>query len=741
MFFKKIIIIFFICVFSFTSFSQDKFFTELSCSKEIKQYYPGFLKGQLELKKQKRFFHCIWGFLDLGLNKGFLEYNPEQGPFTKTEIFRMFHRYFKYDTEDSEKLTLKLFAIKKLLIGGSIDELKYEELRKLLNLVYDYEVIYFILHRQIPVFRKMFKNKAISSKERDSLLEQLRKALKLLKEAYQRESIDYTIEDISRYGDYLKQANLIETENKEAFWFLQNLLEGIIFPKKEVQSKDWSPILTSLHRTISLLLYQRVYLEKEQSLLVFTYYSMEALNLFLSLLESNQELVSQRGFPLKNLDEMLSVLVSVWDKQSSVPAFFSQLKDKKIVNFMTRVLTCFSLNDSTEKKCKSEWEKDSSVVSFSFPDSQFQIFKDNIVKEDVIDFETMFIDSNKLNTIKDWAKDYQNSLRNIYHGNIETVAVQRQFDHWLDPFFGWSEDRRVIFGEFHQTNNEAKVFQFLHYQAFLNLIFYSYVPESYFSTSGEGLSFKTWKSVISDLSPALSVLGGSRGYDSSWRESFYNLFQVADTFLNSSNQDETMNSKELVDLSIHLLESMKSAQTAFETVNNSCEEGDLNNCASQTLLENPVLLSVVPRFRDYIFEFERNAYKEKMQKTLGDLEQGLSSFDFMPLFFLMQLMELNYNKIDRNRSFNLESEELLLFAERFKDQINRQIPFIFNSEQALAYLMYSFKTGYMPFFTGSDFEPVKFTHWYLHPKTQRPYRMIPNDFHYLMFDFYNLYKK
>ena len=122
------------------------------------------------------------------------------------------------------------------------------------------------------------------------------------------------------------------------------------------------------------------------------------------------------------------------------------------------------------------------------------------------------------------------------------------------------------------------------------------------------------------------------------------------------------------------------------------------------------------------------------------MEEPIQALSFTPLFILLQAMDINYALIDTNQSFRLESDEILLFVQLFEEQLAKQIPYLSNTDQARAYLMYSFKTGDMPFFTGDAFTPVQFVNWYLDPKKREAFQIFPSDFHFLIFDFYKLYQ-
>ena len=712
----------------------------------MQRYYPYLTEGKLNWTQQKRFFHCFRGVLDLIVNKEIFIHDSDRDYFTKEEVVKLFHLYFGYDVETSSRFAGQLLAIKRLLIGGSVDRLKDKELLALYRLSYDYRNFYFIIYKQIPVFLQAFNEASyvITPEQKTKSLLEIKEAFQLLESAYKRENIIYPIQDVYQFGDYLKQAGFLKEARKteESFSFLQNLLEGVFFPKEEIANEQWETFFTVFYKTIEWLLYYKTYFVEGLSDRESAYVKLESARLFFSLIPENQ------SFPLNNLDEMLYILVSFFERKESesstagVRTFFSNLKNKEVIRLFTRTLTCFSLNGSSSNGCSSEWGKDSSVITVSFSDSQFQIFSNTIQMELSSNSSRMFLDPRTKALLNNWINNYKSALFDLHHGDFELIANRYQLDHWLEPFFEWREEGEIRFGSFYPSDNKNKTYHLLNYQAFLSLLFSSYLPDSYFVDNESGLSFKVWKNMVAQVSPLLALLGGNEGYKPAWKKSFYDLFSIADTFLNSSNRDQHVSSRELIDLTVHLLSAIKRSQKAFDIVSDFCGNDLNSSCIASAVVKEPDVLSAYPRFQGYIFDFKEQAYTDKIAETLGDIEpENFTRLRLVSLFFLIQSMEINYHIIDQDQSFNLESGELLLYAGQFTDIINKQVPYVFNSEQALSYLMYSFKTGKIPFFTGSELDSIRYTNWHLSSKISQAFNITPNDFHFLVFDFYNLYKK
>ena len=704
-------------------------------------YYTKFVNGDLELEQQERFFHCIWSFLDLVVRVKVITHSSSRDHFTRKELFRLLHEILEYEAEKSNHLINQFLFLKKILVGGSIDKLRDQELFWLFRLTFDYRDAYHIIRRQIPVLKKVFKGEPISVAQEVAVSNQLRKALVWLELAYKREQVFYTLEDISQSADYMGEA---DQKTQSAFLFLQNLLEGVVFPQKEIRGENWLVFVHAIRRSFELLLYYNKYLNKELTEIQLFYHSLSALDFFTNLLSSNEELFSKKGFPLKNLDKMLQASFSMLQPSSkaSSQALFSQLQDPVRLSFITRILTCFSLNRAARKECSSDWETDdSSLVSFSFPDSRFRFFEDRIIKEDKA-FKSYFIDSKKIENLKTWIDYYKMALLDINEGLIPYLAVKKRMDHWLDDFFGWDKNKRIIFGAFKPSDNKSKMIHLLSYHSFLSLALAYHVPKDYFYFGKKELLFEDWRAIVSDLSPVLSVLLGIDGYKLSWMKSSEGLFYTADLFLNSSDGNDALSVKELSDLFIHISSAVQQSQKVFSIVSDVCDSQRFLSCAVKTIIDHSQALSSYPRFKDYISPVNKKRYQAHIEKVLSGVKKTGSSFQFLELFFLIQLMEVNYyQRINTNFYFNLEPREILAFADQIKYKVRQAIPYLYSSDQALSYVMYAFKSGSIPFFTGSEFESIRFTHWYLNPKQNPSFTTSPSQFHNLVFDFYHLYKQ
>ena len=761
-FFKKVLCKALVCILLSSPFYSVAFnkniILETKCVKDIIiPLYPYVLKGeesptQSDIYSQSDiFFRCIKDLLELVAVKNYYIHPSERDHFIRREVFNWFHSRLGYDKEKSQLLTHRLLFIKKLLVGGSIDTIKDQELDQLYDLVDYYKEIYLVLHKEISVLKNLVQGKKINLEGKEKTLDQVGKAVILLSRAYQSENVSYTVEDLSKYSEYIKRYSEYDTTSLQAlFTILKNLLQGSIYPHQEIQGKHWDVFVNVIRRSFDFIFYYNEYMLKEKTEIQFAFNSLLTLEHFLPLLSSNEELYFTQGFPIENIDNILQAVLQLFISQGDSPSFLSDLQDKKKIRFFTRALFAFSLNPKDSHKGQADWETEDSHVNFSFNDYNFQFYNDHFTQQKKKS-DSLFVSSEQIQDLKTWILYYQDDILDIHKGYEQQLARDIGLEHWLSAFFGWNETNEIIYGEeldllgqHESSNNSSKMLHFLGYQSFLSLLLNKYVSEDFFATDRpvEELSEDQWMHFVSELSPLFFVTFGQKSFPRSVKKSLQNLFTVADLFMNSSDVNGSLNRKEFLDLSIHLISALKKSQKTFPLLLDLCDTSiDFSTCVTKAFIKEPEILKNYPRFKDYL-DINKSLYQKYISSILKDLERDSPSFSLVELFFLIQIMETNYyRRINQGIDTNLDSDELLVFSESLKEQIRSSVPYLYNSDQALAFILYSFQSKEIPFFTGDEFEALRFSHWYLNSKARSSFSINPRDFHKLGFEFYNLYKR
>ena len=693
------------------------------CLKQIKDYSKQLFEGTLHWEKQERLFTCVHDTLELLINN--TTHDQARDYYTEEEMFKFFHFILKHEEVEAKNLATKILAIKKMTLGGHPHQFSDKELQQTLNLVYDFEKFFYIISKDIPVFRKLFikeEREFVSPSRLDRALRKLGNAFNILSKGFQREEVVHDFSDLDQYHRHLDHSGFITERAEKEAWksfsdFLQQWAGGLFSSagKIIVEGEKWEYFFPSFHQLFSQFAYYKMYLVGkdifEPETIPFT---LKSLGFFVSSLEFVKYNSEQKGFPLKNLDKMLQIIVSQVGDDSDINTSpsLSFLKEQKGIplSLLTRSLVCFSLDPVPNPHCSLEWSRDktsSETVRFHFPDGQFLIHED---RQTWIPNENIFyLKASHFQTVKNWMKHWELDIHKVVSNKVRQVAQRRGFSHWLKSFFGQMEDGRFQFGHSNQST-EKQVYTLIRYEAFIRLLMSPYFD----SKSLNKMSKEKWTQWINELSPAL-IVSTSLGYKKEWRNQFINLFDYADLLFNSSNNNQFLEKNEVLDIIMHLMSAKRSSELAFQTLSSSCKENS-SSCISKNLFSQNSALNNFQALQNAISPRDTEYYAKITQSILPDVVT--SPYELMDFFMLVQMMETNFYLYDKNQSNRLESKEFFSFTKKLESQLVIKIPYLFNEIQARAFLMYSAKKEVIPFLTESEyqFSSIEFTNWYLYPE-------------------------
>ena len=745
------------------------FLGEFSCFREIKAYYPKIFEGALPRRQQKRFFRCIHDALELVVEKKIFGHDASRDHFTKGEIYRLFNEYFSFPPAQAERFVSRLFIAKKILAGGKIDQLADRELALIYRLTYDYERAYKAFQKAIPVFRGLFFGQPavrLEPRRLDWLLKKTEKTLEILKKAYQREGAVYHLSGLDHTHRHLYEAGLANEEGRR-MWrgysrFFHLWIHGI-FPEAAIRAAGWPGFFRSFHLLLSQFAYYRNYIQGESAFHPRVLpASLTSLRLFAASLTDPEE--PERGFPLKHLDEMLFLMMSAArgpeppGRPAAGPGLFDSIAkhEGRPLSLLARTLACFSLPPLPPPGlCGAQWGSDSAgSVTMVFPDGEYTLYEDR-QEWSLSQAEPFDISPRQLEHLDRWMAGYIDGLESIQSAqapqSVHALAQGLLFDQWLDPFFGETSDGRISFGNFDLPHGPktSMALRLLNYQALLQLFLSSYgggQAERLFSPAGgeaaaPGLDLKAWRRAVSEISPALASLQKD-GYRYEWRARLNSLFEHADYFLNSSDRNGALSGRELIDLAAHFLAAMGNSAAAFNRLAALCGAAPSAACAIQNLLSDEAILLPFPLLKSYLSVYGAEKHRAGAEALFRE-EPLKESSDLMAFFLLSQMLEMNFYLFDTDQSRYLEDNEIQLFISGFEEKTAAAVPHIYNSSQARSFLMYSFKTGLIPFLKeeGGAFLPVHFLNWHLRPESRGNFRALRGDVYSLGMDFYSLYQK
>ncbi len=741
MFFRKILFVILLSSCSYPALAG--IIEDSTCLKEMKTYYPLLRSGQLHWEKQERFFRCVHDSLELIVVNKIFTHDPARDYFTKAEIFKMFHVHFKLEDSLSQDLVNNLFLIKHFIVGGEMNQLSDKELKNIYELVDVYRDFYYIIHKRIGTINKILqlenRNEVLEEEFQFTLLK-LEEGFRFLEKSYQEKNITYKLGDFNHLFSYLEEYNQNAPDWKKYSQFLKLWIQGLLSSKTHIEGKVWNNFLSSFHQIISMFLhYKRYIVESNVSRPEIVSRGLKNLEYFvsaLSFVESSQE---KKGFPINNVDKMLSMMISLSKDQFQPFGDWPVLETEKKnpIPLFTRSLVCFVFKKNQSKNCSYKVGGGNFLsLEYHFPDGIFQFYQDR--QKWLPQKETTFeVLPSQLKSIKKWLSDYNEGYERLFQGQSERVSKLYKFDHWLESSFGETEtDSRIIFYPLSSPSTFNKLpYRLLNYRLLSDLFLSRYKEDKW----GYKLSFRNWKNVVDEVLPVLLSFE-SEGYDFSLRSQLIGLFDYADRFLNSSNGDQSLNEVEILDLIVHVMSAIENSKYAYNKIIHSCSNALKASCVGTKIFEKDIM-QPFPRLQSYLLNDNLNMYRLGTQKLLEDRSPLEKSSDLIDVFLILQMLEVNFQLNDKNGNIRLDNQEIFQIVKKISDRLVHSIPHIKDLSQSQSFIMYSFKTGRIPFLKedGESFHSLKFLNWYMNRKNEM-FDISKDEFYSTTLKFYRLYR-
>ena len=737
---------FFFSLLLFLPFSSYGFLENSSCIKDIGRYAPLLFRGGINAKQQERFFSCLHDALELMQEHVVPSEDGSRDYYIEDDFFKLFHFLFKQPEKTSRDIARQIFAMKKIALGGSPDRYTIKEIQHTINLMFDFETFFYLIRKDISYYHEVFftpKGFFIQPKQLDQSLKQLERAFKILSQAFKREGISYDLSSLDKYYIYFDRVGFPMKKEQYENWkqfslFLKIWAEGVFNSNGEtlIEGEKWDYFLPAMHKLFSQFAYYKIYLAGKDMLQPDTLQmTLKSLSFFISSIEYVKYNKAQPGFPIKKLDNLLKIFISqLGDANPDISPTLSFLREQEGLPLFlfTRSLVCFSLQSESNKSCSLKWIEDpssSETVQAHFPDGVFKLHIDR--QEWIPNNNSFYLSINQIQDLQQWLHRWSDGIQQILLGEGEVVAKERGFSHWLGGAFSQDKEGRFEFSRLLPSFSPEKIYTLTRYEAFIDLILSSHLRNS------EQISRENWNSIVNQLSPALIALN-SLGYEKEWKNRFIDLFDYGDFFLNSSDRNSSLSRSEIIDITTHILSAQRSGKLAFQTLKLRCDSNH-SSCASKNLFFERKLLD---NFKGLQNELSFKNPKNYIKNTENLLPETLnSSFDFVPFFMLIQMMEVNFYFYDKDKSNFLEMDEFIAFSKNIEPHLVKKVPYIHNVKQARAFLVYSAKKEVIPFVTEGDkqFSSTEFINWYLYPSKWNTSVFSREELLYLSFNFYHVY--
>lgn len=749
MFFKKYCILLL-----FISFPAFGFLNDLSCRKDIENNYANILDGSLaNQEKQERFFRCIEDFLDLVINQHIVYHDPSRDHFTKEEIFKLLNhkKYFNIEKEKAANIVSNLFLIKHIVVGGKRNQLSDQEIKDIHRLIPYYRNFYHVIRKEIPFLRSIFsidadKRQAKTEQRIQKFLSKFKEGLHLLSKAYFEEQVEYQLADFQYLFNDLSKQYPNNTSFKYYGEFYTAWVQGLFQSQLQIKDFGWFRYTHHLQDLISSIVYYKVYLEGQDPLqaealpktlksLRFLVSSLRQVRITRFKQKPKIEIIKQASFPVARLDEMAQAIHSIfYQEQDSKNNFFSI--SKETLPFLTRSFICFVLDRQNSCQIQKGSASDSFLVSYQFPDGNM-IFNEQHYKwtPKAESFSSFGVSSLQLQALMDWLQEYEEAHRRVSRDKDFRLAREYQFDHLLDSSLGETLDKqsRLVF---YPSRSSSDEFVALNHR-FLNYRFLSDLFLKPYQQKNSKLSKKDLKLILSELLPIFSVVTNSQ-YNSKLPATFLNFFNIADMFLHSSNFDGKLDQRELLDSIVHIMSGAANSSYAFERFTLLCPSLQAS-CISRQLFNQADILKPFPRALNFVMQNGANQYIQNTENFFKNKTIHQKT-DLIEFFILLQVMEVTFNKIDNNKDSILSKTEIAQFAKQPASMIKKINPYVHNLSQAQAFIVYSFKTGLIPFLDQKEQNllAADFLYWSQFQKNSDSFFINKEDFVTTVFNFYNL---
>ena len=730
-------------------------FSQFTCVIKASERYRAILRGTITEEERRDFFLCIQGGVELF--QRFFTHSPDRDYFTTLDIAKFFYHYLDYSRDEAYEVSVKALILKKILVGGAVDRLEDENLTKIKNMSYKYGHVsyaWFVerMQKHIPLLISIFQGGGKPSEARlQTMMSRIKDVLQDVAWLYKKHDVVYSLEDLRGIPDYIRVLKLSAADFGEIYdraaWregaksihfdfakivrvskelgFFSDDLKGaehigafLYFYSRpifgsHVSGDKWKRFVRSLQPVISMALHYQIHLADKEDM-----FSPHALPHALTVLDFGLQAMlhirenpaGKRGFPVENLQGLLAAGLDGGEGGDFLGALRSDSSDS--LGLLARSFVCFSLpSPSASCRAVKMEKKGDPLLRLVFPDGEYVFaHSGNFDMRPAARPRRFDIRPDQIDFLRDWIEEFQRMLYGWKTDQGLYGGLRYGFSHWLSGFFGYDRFRRIQFGNIRSPELVSfTAHDFIVVSSFLELL-----SDPYFE--GGSMPPYQWEKFKSEIIPALSAVFNIPYTKDFHRMSSF-LFKAGDLLLNSSNQNNKLERGELLDLTVHLMESAKSARWSFRLLEIHCLSMSAD-CVSQNLIRDPRHLSHFPSFQE---RMDYASYTPFLSAARDLLPETTSrSFDLAPFFLSVQLTELWFYVLDEDRSGGLSPEELAL---RLRPSLAKMtddlLPYTHNRRQGEMYLRYALKEGELPFFDEDPFSAVRFSHWVSHAPDEK----------------------
>ena len=708
MYFKKI---FFIPLMFFFINTSVFAFVENNCIAINKNLISNYFAGLSTLQKIDDFFDCIDNVIQFTLD------HTETGNpnfYTQREL-RHLMQYLGSTPERANQISQAFLDIKESLIAGGNNRITLNEITKVRRIFRTIQRSMKNINPHVPQLMQVLNNRNLNRQTMNHALNIVEKNLTGLGRSLSQLSVVTDLSLLINVPYKLNQLGL-PIEGLE-YWRPLILLISQwkkIFsgpPESIINAAEWPILLSSFGQVMRMWFYYKNFLEHTSWLDTSRVQHLQHF-LHLSLNLINTANGQTNGIYLKDIEELAR---RVW---------FVPLLSTPVFSLTLRSVHCFLIQRLTNHH-PCEYNVNFQVkpleVALQFKNQSYIIDHENNVH-----IQSTNIDTEKLNEVHiDILFDYLRS----WTGTEIKFRKEKRFRSifgsphlWMNRAIGVSQGRgkHLTF----QAPNHPAAQANLPLMSYLNWhVHLTHLLVSAYHNNGNGiLERERWFTLVEEWTPLVVSIYKDLNWQDFKREAL-NFFSHGDLLTAHANGDNLLQPEE----SLELVTIASSAINMMALTINTFDRCKIKNkdyyfqpsCIWRLFQTSSTkLFTGFPGLQRWFSVKSEN--KEQYIQHIKNFypSQQLSTGDLFKIYIVMHYQENTMEFLDKDRSDELNLDEITPFYYTIADKVAEAIPLLQNPEEGLAFFTYILHFEEVPIYNSTNLliSPVHFSNWLLNPQ-------------------------
>ncbi len=691
-----------------------------SCFKNNKNFITRYFSGQSNLSELENFFNCIDNSIQLFLNH---TRTANSGYYTQIELRRIM-QYIGMGLTKAQKMSMSeseyiakaeqisktIFNLKRGFIRGDPNRLHLTEINLCKKILSILRKRMRAMHSSMPILTAILNKKNISRKQLMQATDTMKTNFITLGNELSKLSFSSNLSILNQLPEEIQKIGFSNTNLqywKPALRLLAQWKNMFLNSQKNIiQKKDWPALLDTFGQMAALWFYYKRFLES-RSLLDFRIiqHTQHFISHSLNIIRKAQKQSGKNNIFLSDIDELAR---RVW--------FLPHLS-KPIFRLSLRSAFCFIISPlKTKQTCKYNTTNDINSENFiiHFSDLTFTITDTKEIyesssgdKSDKIQKEHWEILRKNLNS---WIKS-ENTLRTTSQLPTSFGSPQQ----WLKRNINITSDKRISFYE--QRTDNTPLLSSLNWQSHLMKL----ITSAYTERENQ-VTPKLWNTMIKEWTAFSIALYKDMKWQHFQRIGFQ-IFKHGDFLTSYSNGDKILQEEEILELFSFFASSLRTIIYTLDSMP-SCSSSKPYHLTASCFWNNLQDLppSVFAGFPQLIESLSNNEDKKvnyiNRLSSFYSAQEDISFKSLFEMFLFMHYQENTMENLDQDYSQHLSTRELEPLLPVFEQTLINDMPFVYKTTDAFAFITYLFHYSEVPIFSDTNkiSSPIRFSNWLLQPQ-------------------------